>query len=174
VFAAFFTHATWPEITFETTPPGATLVIDGKPRAKDGKVVVTPVLVRVQPNVAHAIELRMPGHVTRRIEPKVELGYLESRTYTFTLERQSYRVAIGPVPGKVSVNGQPVGEGTEVELGAVPGDGPITLRVEAAGHIPFEYRFTSAKDLQPSTDVVLRPEPPPAPAPSPSPPPRRR
>jgi serine/threonine protein kinase len=146
-----FTRAAWPEVTFDSTPPGAIVLIDGKVvQAK------TPVTVKVRPSTQHQVELRLTGYPLQKIEPPVEVGYLEARTYAVTFEEVKRFVHIAPVPGRVFVNYNEVGSGSSVQLPQITAEGQILLRVEADGFKPWSLRFDSADQIPASLDVPLQ------------------
>jgi serine/threonine protein kinase len=78
----------------------------------------------------------------------------------------SVQVRIGPVAGKVSVDGAPVGEGTDVTVPALSPGVEHIVKVEADGYTPFEEKVTvdnGERVRLPVTLVARRSTAPPAP-----------
>ncbi len=148
----FGTQMLWPRLRLGSVPPGAEVRIDG--RRQPG---VTPLMVRVAPGQRHEVELRADGH--RPVAHSIGDGIGRLRTYKLdvVLERERPVLHIGPVAGRVLLGGVEVGRGREVQLPELPGLGPIRLRVEAAGHRPYEIVFESSQKVPSSLDIPLEP-----------------
>jgi serine/threonine protein kinase len=73
------------------------------------------------------------------------------------------QLKIGPVPGKVWLDGRPAGEGREINLTALAVGTEHRIRVEADGYDPFEDRTTLAagERLKLPITLVKRGSPPP-------------
>ncbi len=160
------TKIAWPEVTFETTPPGAAVRLDDRVMSER-----TPSRFAVRPNVDHRIELRLEGYAPRELGD-VELGFFGSRTYQVALEKLSPKIRTN-VDARVFVNDILAGTGKEVELINVNPAVEVKLRVEADGYIAWSQTFARLADVPVSIDVPLTEQPPPPP-PAPEPPKRGR
>ncbi|MFO0725266.1 MAG: protein kinase [Myxococcota bacterium] len=151
IAAVLFSKVAWPSVTFDSKPPGASMVLDGLPL--EGK---TPVGTRVKPNVPHWIEVKLPGYKTRRIDSGLEFPYLATRTLDIQLEKVTHKIRVSPVEGRVFVNDVQIGAGVEVELGDLLAQSePITLRIEADGYISRSETFTTRDAVPALFDVPL-------------------
>ena len=146
----FFTELLWPKLRLETLPPGAEVLIDGTRR--EGR---TPLMVSVAPGRRHRIELRAEGY--RPALREITEGIGRGRTYALevALQRKPPVLDIGPVGGRVLLNGKEVGKGRRVRLRRLPREGQVRIRIEAYGYEPYELIFESADKIPPSLDIPL-------------------
>ncbi len=156
----FVTESFWPELEIDSSPQGATVILDGVEIL--GK---TRMKIRVTPDTPHRLELRLTGF--KKAVHDISGGMSRGRTYTLpatVLEREAPRVIL-PTPAKVWVNGKFQGEGETVALHDIPPEGEIVLKVEASGYQPYEVKFPGSKDIPAALDVALKAQEPPPPPP---------
>lgn len=113
----------------ETTPPGATVVLDGK--KQDG---VTPLQLSLIPGVEHLLELRLHEHATLRTTfPAAAHPGVESRA--FRLEAAgTLRIETTPPGAKLYLDGFEVtGVKTPATLSDVPAGKGVRVEVELEG-----------------------------------------
>jgi len=150
------TKIAWPEVTFETEPPGAQVRIDDKMMGER-----TPSTFAIRPSVAHRVEVRLEGYAPREV-PGVELGYFSAhKHFQIALERLMPKIRISPVEGRVFVNDNLIGSGYEVVLANVDPGIELKVRIEAEGHLAWSQTFQRLADIPASLDIPLKPQPPP-------------
>lgn len=147
----FGTAVFWPRLQVETNPPGARIRVDGRAHGRP-----TPTTLTLAPGERHTIELAVDGYRTeqRQLTEEVSRGRVYRLDVIF--ERRPPRVFVSPEPATVSVNGEPVGEGRELELADLPEAGPIEIRVFARGYEPYTVRFEDREAMPSALDVPLR------------------
>ena len=150
VFAWTSSRVFWPKLTLDSTPPGAQVVVDGQ--RIPGR---TPVIVKVSPGSRHRVEFSLEGYRTEKREITDKVSRLGKYALKVELGRRATRLYLS-TEGTVFVNGEAAGTGREVLLTDLPASGPVTIRVEAKGHYPYQARFDSLEQLPESLDVPLR------------------
>jgi hypothetical protein len=149
LYVAFFTKALWPVLKVDTEPPGAMIYVDGRPLP-----VRAPVELKLKPNTPHFIEARSAGYRSRSLETPISLRFLGSGNVALTLEKNRHVLHLHPAPGQVFVNGRLVGEGSDIELPALP-DGKLELKVVAPGFKPYKLSVENGAGVPESLDAQL-------------------
>ncbi len=136
----------WPRVELLSLPPGAVVTVDGEPRGR------TPTTVRVPPGPGPRVGFRLQDHrpAARALVGTVRRG----RTYRMSVELRPVPVLHVQPEATVSVQGRVVGTGTRVSLEELP-EGPVEVRVEAPGFVPYQRSFASAADVPSTWDVTL-------------------
>jgi hypothetical protein len=123
-------------VEVNSNPAGASVTVDGNAPGADGNAV-TPFSVYVAPG-SHTLKVEKDGFQPSEIALAIKPGVRESRTLQLAEKRVEGRllVATGAPDANVSVDGAPVGTGRDVSLKVAAG--PHVVKVERAGHVPFE------------------------------------
>ncbi|MBK6689612.1 MAG: serine/threonine protein kinase [Deltaproteobacteria bacterium] len=159
-----YTQLAWPKLKLDSDPSGVQVFIDHSAEP----IGVTPIELRVAPELGHLLEFRAPGYRPTAREITDSIGRLRTYTLKVQLDRISPRFDIS-TDAKVLVNGSEVGNGRSVQLDTLPETGNVKVRIEAEGFVPFERTYATRNDLPEIQQVNLEPIPPPPP-----PEPRRR
>ena len=125
-------------LVLATTPPGATLKVDGKELDQR-----SPAVARVQPG-RHDIEAIMPHYLPSKIAGR-PVKAASSEVVRMTLKRDTYRLSVTSEPEGASVylDGFAVGN-TPLETDVDPLD-QHTLRLERLGRKPWEKLLSSGE-----------------------------
>ena len=118
-------------VVLATTPPGATLKIDGQELAEH-----SPSVTQLQPG-KHDIEAVMPHYLPTKLAGR-DVKPASSQVVRMTLQRDTYKLAVTSEPegAQVYVDGFAVGT-TPLETDVDPWD-THTLRLERLGRRPWE------------------------------------
>ncbi|MEQ9498617.1 MAG: serine/threonine-protein kinase [Deltaproteobacteria bacterium] len=147
-YAWALTDMFWPKLKLDSSPTGAQVMVDEVERG------VTPIEVKLSPGERHPIRFSKAGY--RNLEHEITEVIARGRTYTLRVDLQRvHPKLIVPVDATVYVNGRESGSGTEIELDALPESGPVTVRVVAPGHEPYEVEFPDATAIPESLDIPL-------------------
>ena len=138
-------------VRFETTPPGAQLVVNGRLLA-----VPTPTAVQVPVSAPMKVWMRKAGH--RTVERRL-VAQSNMPPVTVTLEKGnqptgSLEVISSPEGSQVILDGQPMGV-TPIVLPKVSADQGVVLRVEKEGHHPHVVLYRLAADEKRKVGVRL-------------------
>ena len=149
IYAWTFTSAFWPKVNIETVPKGALVTIDGQIAPS-----LTPVIVSVDPNTSHQIELSLEGYKLNRQQtgPKIYKGNIYH--LVIELEKEAPIIVV-PVAATIYVNGKKMGFGQKVSLQNLPKSGQINIKIEATGYLPYEMTFDSSDKIPTSLDIPL-------------------
>lgn len=139
-----------PTLDVSTTPPGATVLINGLPAAG-----TTPLSINVAPDRELRVELSLPGHqpVVREVS-----GVERGQTYAINIELAPLEpeLRIAPNGGRVSLNDKEIGFGSKVKLTGVDPNAPAVVRVEANGFETFHREWTRGSEIPAILDVELK------------------
>jgi hypothetical protein len=118
-------------LVLATTPPGATLKIDGRELEEH-----SPSVARLEPG-KHDIEATLPHYLPTKMQAR-EVKPASSEVLRLTLKRDTYKVAVSSEPegAQVYLDGYSVGT-TPLETEVDPWD-THTLRLERLGRHPWE------------------------------------
>jgi hypothetical protein len=118
-------------LVLATTPPGATLKVDGKELSEH-----SPSVARLEPG-KHDVEATMPHYLAAKVAA-LDVKPASSEVLRLTLKRDTYKLAVTSEPegAQVYVDGYAVGT-TPLETEVDPWD-THTLRLERLGRHPWE------------------------------------
>jgi len=138
-------------VRFESTPPGAQLVVNGRLMS-----VPTPTTVQVPVDQPMRVWMRKEGY--RTVEKQV-VAKSAMPPVAVTLEKGnqptgSVNILSTPEGAQVSLDGQPMGL-TPIVLPKVPADQGVLLRVEKEGHHPHVVLYRLAADEKRTLGVRL-------------------
>ena len=141
-------------VQFESTPPGAQLVVNGRLLS-----VPTPTTVQVPVDVPMRVWMRKAGY--RTVEQQVVVK-ADMPPVAFTLEKgnqptASVELISSPEGAQVTLDGQPMGL-TPIVLPKVPADQGVVLRVEKEGYHSHVVLYRLAADEKRNLGVRLTPD----------------
>jgi len=128
----------------ETTPPGATVEVDGAVRG------TTPVTLSLKPG-EYRLTVRLAGYRSAEESVTVAAEAAVERSYTLKVAPAALAIVSEPAGAAVTLDGKPVGE-TPVALASVA-PGSHQIRLTYKGYYPYE----SAIDLVAGQSLDLHP-----------------
>lgn len=130
-----------------STPPGATVFIDGE------KLGVTPLSTQVLPG-ERVIKLELPSHLPQEVTENIPVrGTVKVEK---TLEKVPARLTViaRPEGAQITIDGMPAGK-DKVDQGIAPG--PHTVAIALEGYLPYEQQLDIAPGDSATVDRALTP-----------------
>lgn len=143
------------DLRVTSTPPGAEILIDGRPVGEKTPTVLESLPVETEMRVA----VRLKKHLPIPLDVVVSIPRSTAETSaSFTLKRgRAYRLTTAPEGAQVEVNGRRLPDVTPLELPVVPFQESATVAIRLSDHLPVKLVLHGKVDTATVHEVTLEP-----------------